>query len=47
MEWAWIAVLASAGLALLLGVALVVVAVVRRPQPGPSALQGPPPAPMK
>ncbi|TCC24352.1 DUF4389 domain-containing protein [Kribbella sindirgiensis] len=47
LEWAWIAVLASAGLTLLLGVALVVVAVVRRPQPGPSALQGPPPAPME
>ncbi|MET9311801.1 DUF4389 domain-containing protein [Kribbella sp. NPDC003505] len=47
LEWAWIVVLVSAGLTLLLGVALVVLAVVRRPQPGPSALQAPPPPPMQ
>jgi len=40
-------VLVSAGLTLLLGLALVVLAVVRRPQPGPSALQAPPPSPMQ
>jgi hypothetical protein len=47
LEWAWIVVLASAGLTLLLGVFLVVLAVVRRPQPGPSALQQPPVPPME
>jgi hypothetical protein len=41
LEWAWIVVLASAGMALVLGLLLVVLAVVRREQPGPSALQRP------
>ena len=39
LEWAWVAVLTSAGVTFLLGVVLVVLAVVRRPEPGPSALQ--------
>lgn len=42
LDWAWIAVLASAGVTLVLGLLLVVLAVVRRSQPGPSTLQGPP-----
>lgn len=41
LEWAWIAVLTSAGATLLLGVALVLVAALRQPKPGPSALQPP------
>ncbi|HWD83085.1 MAG TPA: DUF4389 domain-containing protein, partial [Kribbella sp.] len=47
LEWAWIAVLTSAGVTLLLGVALVMLAVVRQPKPGPSALQGPSPSRME
>ncbi|MEU8226152.1 DUF4389 domain-containing protein [Kribbella sp. NPDC048915] len=42
LDWAWIVVLASAGLMFVLGLVLVVLAVVRRPQPGPSTLQPPP-----
>ncbi|MFG1913164.1 DUF4389 domain-containing protein [Kribbella sp. NPDC048928] len=41
LEWVWIAVLTSAGVTLLLGIALVAAAVVRQPKPGPSALQAP------
>ncbi|TCC08468.1 hypothetical protein [Kribbella soli] len=44
LEWAWIAVLTSAGLTLLLGLVLVTLAVVRQPKAGPSPLQAPPPA---
>jgi hypothetical protein len=47
LEWAWIVVLASAGVTLVLGLVLVVLAVVRRPQPGPSALQAPPLPPVE
>ncbi|MGW7681593.1 hypothetical protein ACWGID_12680 [Kribbella sp. NPDC054772] len=42
LEWLWIVVLVSAGVAFVIGVALVVLAVVRQPKPGPSPLQGPP-----
>ncbi|MER7251396.1 DUF4389 domain-containing protein [Kribbella sp. NPDC000426] len=41
LDWAWIAVLVSAGITFMLGLALVLLAVVRRPKPGPSALQTP------
>ncbi|TCC07848.1 DUF4389 domain-containing protein [Kribbella soli] len=47
LEWAWIVVLASAGVTLVLGLVLVVLAVVRRQQPGPSALQRPPLPPVE
>ncbi|GAA1599517.1 MULTISPECIES: DUF4389 domain-containing protein [Kribbella] len=47
LEWAWIAVLVSAAVTLLLGALLVVLAVVRRPKPGPSTLQPAPPARME
>lgn len=47
LEWAWIAVLVSAGVFFLLGLALVLVAVVRQPKPGPSALQTPPVPPVE
>jgi hypothetical protein len=42
LDWAWIVVLVSAGATFLIGLALVVFAVVRRPEPGPSALQSRP-----
>ncbi len=44
LEWAWIAVLTSAVLTLLLGLVLVTLAVVRQPKAGPSPLQAPPSA---
>ncbi len=47
LEWAWIAVLASAGVTLVLGLLLVVLAVVRRQEPGPSALQRQPLPPVE
>jgi hypothetical protein len=42
LEWVWIVVLASSGLFLIVGVLIVVLAVVRQPKQGPSAL--PPPS---
>jgi hypothetical protein len=47
LEWVWIVVLVSAGVTFLLGLALVVLAVVRQPKPGPSPLQGPPAPPVQ
>jgi hypothetical protein len=42
LDWVWIVVLVSAGVTLVVGLLLVVLAVVRRPQAGPSTLQAPP-----
>ncbi|MFI5696422.1 DUF4389 domain-containing protein [Kribbella sp. NPDC051586] len=47
LSWAWVAVITSAGIVLLLGVALVLVAAVRQPKAGPSALTGPPRPPVE
>jgi hypothetical protein len=41
LQWAWIVVLASAGVTLVLGLVLMVLAVVRPSRPGPSALLPP------
>jgi hypothetical protein len=47
LGWAWVAVITSAGIFFLLGVALVLLAVVRQPNAGPSALPPPPRPPVE